>query len=82
MEGLQSIIAFLETKIESASLESKPQYQTALSRAQDKLLELIEAVDTSPSTKDASSSSQTYKRKPQIKSIESALSIIQRIGHK
>ena len=48
MEGLQSIIAFLETKIESASLESKPQYQTALSRAQNKLLELIEAVDTSP----------------------------------
>ena len=74
MEGLQSTISFLETKIESASAESKPQYQTALSRAQSKLLELIEAVDTSPNTKDASSSSQTYKRNSQIKSIESALS--------
>ena len=71
MEQLQSTITFLEAKIESAGGQTKEKYEAALEKAQLKLLELIDTVDTS--IKSTSTSSETYKRNSQIKSIESAL---------
>ena len=72
MEALQSTITFLRAEVESSDGEIKQTYETALKEAQAKLIELIRGLDISDRNK-SSTSSETYKRNSQVKSIESAL---------
>lgn len=73
MEELRATITFLRAEVESSDGEIKESCEAALQNAHAKLAALINAVEITP-TQRAPTTSETYKRNSQIKSIESALS--------
>ena len=73
MESLKSTIIYLEGKIESSAGEVKTKYESALEKAQNKLLDLLDSMEIND-PKPSSTSGEMYKKNSQMKFIESALS--------